>query len=79
MARNFLLRVIRRSYLMPMVSPHCNDVWLGMCISYAKTNRVDNNCGSRWGMHNSEHVLFMVTVSFIHSRQMNNIQPGYFD
>ena len=78
-ARSYPLLATRRSYLMPMDSPHCNDVWLGMCISYAKTKRAVNNCGSRWGMHNLAHVLFMVTASFTPSLQMNNIQHGYLD
>ena len=78
-ARSYPLLVIQRSYLMPMDSPHCNDVWLGMCTSFAKTKREDNNCASRWGMHSSGHVLFMVTVSFTRCLQMNNILPGCFD
>ena len=78
-ARSYPLLAIRRSYLMQMDFPHCNGVWLGMCISSAKTKREDNNCASRWGMHSSGHVLFMVTVSFTPCLQMNNILPGCFD
>ena len=78
-ARSYRLLEIRRNYLMLMDLHRCNGVWLGMCISSAKTKREGSNCASRWVMRSSGHVLSMVTVSFTPSLQMSNIQPGCLD